>query len=312
MYRLSLLLIGAGDICNKHLEYLSKISKINLFGIYSRTQSKAQLLANKYKIKKVFSSFDQIKENLMNIDAIFILVNADQTIKVFNKVKIYNKILFFEKPIGMNINENKKILRDVKKYKIKTFVGFNRRYYSIFTKALSILTNNNSKIINILIEGHERLWLVKKIYKDNKYIKNWPYLNSIHHVDLIRYFGGDIKLKSFYKIKNKNSHIAIMRSNKDISISYISNYDYFDSWKIKIYNDNGDIAEFNPLEKCFLRSHNKYYEIKSDKVDLLYKNGFRNMHLNFIHYCQKNKKKWQDQDVLDAYQSTCLVKKIFY
>ena len=97
MYRLSLLLIGAGDICNKHLESLSKISKINLFGIYSRTQSKAQLLANKYKIKKVFSSFDQVKVNLMHIDAIFILVNADQTIKVFNKVKIYNKILFFEK-----------------------------------------------------------------------------------------------------------------------------------------------------------------------------------------------------------------------
>ena len=312
MSRISLLLIGAGDICNKHLESLSKISKINLFGIYSRTQPKAKLLANKYKIKKVFISFDQIKSNLIEIDAIFILVNADQTIKIFNKVKRYNKILFFEKPIGMNINENKKILDDVKKYKLKTFVGFNRRYYSIFTKALTVLTKNGHKIINIIIEGHERLWLVKKIYKDNRYIKNWPYLNSIHHVDLIRYFGGSIKFKSFKKIKNKNSHIAIMRSNKNISISYVSNYDFFDSWKIKIYNDKGDIAEFNPLEKCFIRGHNKNYEIKSDKVDLLYKNGFRNMHLNFIDYCQKNKKKWQDQDVSDAFQSTRLVKKIFY
>ena len=42
------------------------------------------------------------------IDLIMILVNPDQILNVFNKIKIFKKFIFVEKPIGINFNESKK------------------------------------------------------------------------------------------------------------------------------------------------------------------------------------------------------------
>ena len=41
--------------------------------------------------------------------------------------------------------------------------------------------------------------LVSKKLKHNNYINFWPYINSIHTVDLIRHIGGEVKYQSFYK-----------------------------------------------------------------------------------------------------------------
>ena len=53
---------------------------------------------------------------------------------------------------------------------------------------------------NIVIEGHERFWKVKN--KSDKILRNWIYVNSIHTIDLLRHFGGDIK--TVKKLKHSN------------------------------------------------------------------------------------------------------------
>ena len=58
-----------------------------------------------------------------------ILVNVDQILNIFEKVKHLKKFIFFEKPIGINFNESLYITKEVKKLKIRSFVGFNRRYF---------------------------------------------------------------------------------------------------------------------------------------------------------------------------------------
>ena len=109
-----------------------------------------------------------------------VLVNPDQILKVFNKIKKYNKFIFFEKPLGLNYLQANRIYEEVKRLKLRTFVGFNRRYYSNLTIGIKKLLNNDAKINSVIIEGNERIWLVKKIKKHIKYLKYWPYINSIH------------------------------------------------------------------------------------------------------------------------------------
>ncbi len=312
MSKISVLIIGAGNISTKHLESLTSLKKIKLYGIVSRTYDKSLVLAKKFKIEKTFKSIEETYLYSNYFDLIFILVSPDQTLRVFNKIKLLNKIIFFEKPVGINLKENLTILNEIKKLKLKTFIGYNRRYYSIFHKAIAKLISNNKKITSLIIEGHERLWQIKKIYNNKRITYYWPYLNSIHNVDLIRFISGEINYKKFHRVLNLNSYMATMKSKNDISISYCSNYDYYDGWSVKIYNNQGDLALFRPLENCFFIKHNSKYEIKPEKLDLKFKTGFRKMHMNLIKFTLTGKKQWPDQDVFDAYQSALLVKKIFF
>ena len=78
-------------------------------------------------------------------------------------------------------------------------VCFNRRHYSIFKKGIEII-NKNGKLLGISIEGHERFWKVEQNY--SKKIKDkWIYANSIHTIDLLRFFGGDVK--KVFSLKKK-------------------------------------------------------------------------------------------------------------
>lgn len=310
--KISVLIIGAGNIANEHLKSLCLIKNVKLFGIYSRTKEKSLDLASKYKINYCFNSFNEIFNYKDQIDIIMILVNPDQVLNVFNKLKVFKKFIFFEKPLGKNLFESLKIIQDIKKYKLNTFVGLNRRYYSVINNGIKLLLKNNAKIQSIIIEGHERIWLIKKIKKHKKYIKFWPYINSIHTVDLIRFFSGEVNFEKFLSLRNKYSHMAIMNSYSGIQITYISNFDYFDNWSLKIYNDKGDYIKMKSLEEGELITKKRIQPIKKSKYDSLFKTGFRNMHANMLKTFKEKKIIWPNQSAEDNLNSIFLVKKIFY
>ncbi len=312
MSEISVLIIGAGNIANEHLKSLSSIKKINIYSILSRTQKKADQLARSYKIKNKIKSYSDLPNHMNKIDLIMILVNPDQILNVFNKIKIFKKFIFVEKPIGINFNESKKILNDVQKLNLKTFVGFNRRFYSNLNNGLKKLLYKDKKIVSIVIEGNERIWLVKKIRKHNSYINFWPYINSIHTVDLIRHIGGEVKYQSFYKQKSSSSYYSVMKTKKNIIVNYISNYDYFDGWSAKIYNDSGEYIQLKPLEDCSLINKKSINKIDFNQVDRKFKAGFYSMHLKMIDIFENTSKESHKYNIQDAFESVKLVKKIFY
>ncbi len=310
--KINILIIGAGDISRHHLKSLADIKEINVYGILSRTRSKSLLLFRKFKIDNLLYNFKDIKTHIKNIDIFMVLVNPDQILGVFNKIKKYNKFIFFEKPLGVNYVQANKIYEEVKRLKLRTFVGFNRRYYSNLIIGIKKLLKNDAKINSVIIEGNERIWLVKKIKKHIKYLKYWPYINSIHTVDLIRYLVGDIDFNSSFSIKSKNSYLSILKSLKGINVNYTSNYDYYDGWSLKIYNNQGNYLKLKPLEKCEYIDHQSVKIIKPTKSDLKYKFGFREMHLELINSYKNKSKKIKKSSVQDAIKSVELVKFIFY
>ena len=312
MSKISVLIIGAGGIANSHLKSLSKMKKYNLYGIFSRTQKKSDLLAKQFGIKNVFLDFKEIFNQKNNFDLIMILVNADQIIKIFEKVKFLKKFIFFEKPIGINLKESQYIANEVNKLKIKTFVGLNRRYYSVLNKGLKKLKHNNKKIVALTFEGNERIWQVKKIKKHLKYIKFWPFINSIHTVDLVRYIAGEIDYKNLFKINSKTSFYATMKSKNKIIISYISNYDYFDGWSIKVFNNYGEYISLKPLEMCHFITKNNTKMITQNVSDINFKAGFRLMHEDLYKATKKNYSVHSKLNVNDALESVYLVNSIFY
>ena len=304
-------IIGAGYIASKHLEVIDQIKGLKVIGITSRTLSKAKKMAKKYNINNVYNNYQELIKN-NQLDGILILVSAEQVYSVSTKIIPYKIPLFIEKPPGLNFKEIKKIYEKAKKYKCKNMVGFNRRYLSIFNKGLKII-NNKGGLLGILIEGHERFWKIKNIItKKNR--KNYLFSNSCHTIDLLRFFGGDIKKVYINKhslIEKYGDQFSIsLRFNNDILGTYIANWYSPGGWSVKLFG-NGVTVQFQPLEEGIWYDKDMTpHKIKPNKEDLIYKPGFYNQMIGFKNLLSKGSLKFPGQDLESIYQTYKLINKI--
>ena len=202
MSKSKIAIIGAGNIALKHLEVLKKLKNISLVGITSRTKEKALNLAKKFKINNTYKNIQDLII-YSKPDAIIILVSPDQTFKITKKIISYKIPFFVEKPAGLSMLQTKILADLTKDNNISNMVGYNRRYYSVFHRGLSII-KKHGRLLSISIEGHERFWKVAD--KLNKTLRSkWLYANSTHTIDLLRFFAGEPKkvlsLKKCFKEK---------------------------------------------------------------------------------------------------------------
>ena len=84
-------------------------------------------------------------------------------------------------------------------------VGLNRRFYSVFHKGIKKI-NEKGKLLGLHIEGHERFWKINNILS-SKIRNNWIYVNSIHTIDLLNFFG-DLLIDR-YAMEEINKEIII-------------------------------------------------------------------------------------------------------
>ena len=153
-------IIGAGFIAKKHLSVLIKIKYFNLYGITSKTNKNCKKLKKIFNIKKIYANYN-VMTNDEKIDCFIVCVSPNNIYKVIKKVIVTKKPFFTEKPIGINYDEAIKVKKLITRYKNLNMVGFNRRYYSIFHKAIKLIERHGGiKAINI--EGHERIWKIKR------------------------------------------------------------------------------------------------------------------------------------------------------
>lgn len=303
-----LAIIGAGNIAKEHLNVICSIKEFKVISITSRTTQKAKILAKNYKIKKIYESIDTMLK-VEKLDAVAVFVSAENMFEVLKKIIKYKITFFFEKPAALNFRQTMELHRLVKKYKVKNMVGLNRRFYSVFHKGVKFL-NQKGGLKGLLVEGHERFW---KIKSQNKFVyDNWVYANSIHTLDLLRFFGGDIKhYKSFsYNEKKfKNFTISLKFKNKMVG-TYISNWHSPGGWTATLFGKLYTIV-FKPLEKGYIINHRfKTKKILPNQFDLKFKPGFYNQMLYFKNLVKYGRLEFPAQSLNDLLKTIKLINTI--
>lgn len=311
MSKIGLGIIGLGHIFKDYLKVISDIKDFEIVGAITKSNVKTRKFA---KLKKNFFVYNSLDQMMLDnrINAVLVLVSPEETFKVLKVIVPYKKFIFIEKPIGLNFEETKKIKTLFLKYKTPNMIGFNRRFYSVFKKGLKII-NSKGGIHSILIEGHERFWKIDK-KRNKKILNNWIYANSSHTIDLLRFFAGEFnKIYSFKKSVNKkngDNFSMILKAKKNILATYISSWYSPGGWSIKLFG-NGITVIFEPLEQGYiLNTKFKKKNIKPSKYDIIYKPGFYEQMISFRSLIRNNKLIWPAQDVVNAYKSVALIKKI--
>ena len=101
--------LGSGNMAREHIKIFKDIKEFEIVGVVGRGKK------NINKTKKKFSRlifFKTLKElfNNVKIDLLVICINEDLIIKKYKEILKYNCIFLFEKPLGINYSETKKIL----------------------------------------------------------------------------------------------------------------------------------------------------------------------------------------------------------
>ena len=179
---MKLLIIGCGNIGQRHLESLLKIYKSEIY-VLEENKKTLKKIREKFRnknLKHFFSNFKLLSSQI-TYDTIIISTNSDKRLQILKKI-IFNikfKFLILEKIAFINNEQFLYALKHFKKYKRKIFVNFPLRSVSFFKK---------EKFKNI------------KNFEMNIYGSNWNlFSNAIHYLDLFFYITN--KAPKFYKEK---------------------------------------------------------------------------------------------------------------
>jgi predicted dehydrogenase len=311
MRRLNIGIIGAGYIAKEHLKVLKSINDFVISGIVSRTKKKSKKLAREFGIKKVFNSIEEMMKS-GQLDGVLILVSADSSFKVTKKIIPYKVPFFLEKPPGLSLYETEKLYYLTRKHITKNMIGLNRRFYSVFSQGMQII-KKHGKLLGILVEGHERFWLLKKKFK-NLILKKWIFVNSLHTIDLLLFFGGKVKsiskFKKSYKEKKGDQFCSIIEFKNGALGTYVSNWHSPGGWSVKLFGERVTV-EFNPLEVAlWIDSKFKRRKIVPSKHDQKFKPGFYKQMLAFKKLVINGQLEWPAQSLKEVIDSVRLVKKI--
>jgi predicted dehydrogenase len=300
------IIIGFGTIAPKYVEVLESL-QCKIVGIIARDFEKAQNNARRFGIEKVFRNIDE----LSNIDCDFytVIVSPENINPILNKIIPFGKPILLEKPAAFDSSKIDYSIELARKYETKVSIATNRRFYSIFHKALKYLKEHGKEIDSIFVEAPERFSDINLPIFSEETRKNWPYCNPIHCIDLIRFFGGDLKEIQINSNPEKYYFSGIGKTMKNINFTYVSNWKSPGSWSVILYADNIRIT-FNPLENGIILEDGKIIKIIPNEIDNKFKPGFYSMINNFMSNLNK-KSVWPMQDLEDHKKTLELIEKIY-
>jgi len=303
--------VGAGYIASEHLKVLKARKDVKLAGIFSRTRAIAEEFASNFDNLTVYDAL----ENLIHdgrVDALLVLVSADQIYSVVRNSCRFQIPLFIEKPPGLSPEETKDLADFAEEYGVINMVGFNRRYYSVFHKGLEKIKAHGD-LLGVAVEGHERFWkIVDRI--DSNLREQWVYANSTHTIDLLRFFGGEPT--EVYSLAN--SHIEIggdqfsttIRFDSDALGNYSSHWYSPGGWAVRLFGE-GVTVEFKPLEIArWVDAEFKSHDIVADQVDLDFKPGFFRQMDAFVKLASGEFSQWPLQDLRESVKTMELARRI--
>ncbi len=288
-------IIGSGRMASLHLEVLSSMEDVIIQSICSTKSGyqKCKELCNTYNISKSYSNYNKMLEN-ETLDCVFIAVSVAKMYEVTKDVLNKGIHSFIEKPPGLYLHETKKLNKIAQEKSLITSVGLQRRFYSNIQYAKKYI-ENNGKLISVIVEAPERFKQIKSKDKfPEEVLSRWIIANGIHCLDLLLYFGGEVKsVKTISKKFNENIHPdslnALIEFDNNITGHYISNWMSPGGWSVKLYCDSYRI-DIKPIEEGkIIFSDGTEELLPIDSIDKKFKPGVYEQDKNFINLIKDSK-----------------------
>ena len=271
-------IIGAGYTAREHLKAFSDIPGVKIVGIFSRTRSKAEALAQEYKITYVCSSVSELYEKT-RADLIVVTVNELSMKSICSDCFKFPWVSLLEKPAGFNCMEAEEILTMAREKNRKVYVALNRRFYSSTrTMVMDLINMEGDRFIRV--QDQEDQHAAIEAGQPKVVVDNWMYANSIHLIDYFRILGRGKITKVSPVIHWNPDHpgnviATIHYDSGDVGL-YEGIWNAPSPWVVNVISPKKR-WELRPIEQANFQNYGerKITPVEPDPIDQEFKPGFR-------------------------------------
>jgi predicted dehydrogenase len=271
-------IVGCGAISQTHIDSINKIKTLSLKAVCDIDMKKAVAVAQKYGCK----AYKDYKETLADkeINSVHILTPHYLHVPIALEALKLHRHVVLEKPVGINPEEIKKLIKAERESKARIGVVLQNRYNKTSQKMKS--TIGSGEMGALIAAKGLLMW-----HRDDGY-----YLNSgwrgkwetegggllinqaIHTLDLLRYLGGEIK--SLKGHAENAAHEKIEVEDTALATLYYKNGAVASFFGTNNHGTNSRVELEFVFENGTLRLlDDKLYKIKQGKSKLIAKDTVR-------------------------------------
>jgi predicted dehydrogenase len=174
-------------MASEHIKAFRDIPGVELSGIFSRTSSRAESLAQDLEVGLVCKSIEELYEKT-KAGLVVISVPELSARAVVQECFAYPWTCLIEKPVGYNVEEAEAIAKSARSAGRQAFVALNRRHYSSTQTVLQDMASNVEQRF-IHVQDQADLIAAHQSGQPKLVLENWMYANSIHVIDYLTILG---------------------------------------------------------------------------------------------------------------------------
>lgn len=176
--------VGTGPMAALHIRALRAVPGLDIVTSVSRDLRRAEAFAKTHAIPAALGYAEFLQS--AGADAIWVVVPAAVVHDVAIELAGKRLPLFLEKPVGMSVVQTRLARENVA---VPHMIGVNRRFYEVIRKGRQLIEKAGG-LTGIEIHMPENIKPLEKTH--SRYVLDrWAFGNSIHLIDLLRFFGGE-------------------------------------------------------------------------------------------------------------------------
>ena len=237
-------MVGSGPMAALHAKAIGAVPELSLAKAVSRDHAKAQSFAETHSIPEA-QSFDAFLDK-PDVDAIWLVSPADVMHTVAIRLSELGLPLFLEKPVGMSLAETEQAREAIRS---PHMVGLNRRFYEVIREGKALVEAAGG-LTGIEIQMPEYILPLETRY-GRHVLDAWHFGNSVHLIDLFRYFGGEVESLTALKSKRSwwdQSVAAAMRFDAGALGVFHANWGAPGGWRVTLAARDLQVI-FQPIEQ---------------------------------------------------------------
>lgn len=194
-----LALVGCGrHMFNQIYDHMKNLP-IELVAICDTNQEMLDRFSNKYHVARTYSDYREMLQK-EQLDAVVCVVNPQVHYEVARDCMLAGVAVFVEKTPCQNLAQAQELLDVQKKTGRYVMVGFNRRFATAYLIAREIIGRSEF--------GRTAMYLAKYNSSEYKSDEYFVLNHLIHHLDIARYFIGEIKELNVARIKLSDRQVG--------------------------------------------------------------------------------------------------------
>ncbi len=205
--------IGAGYFAHFHLDAWHRLPGVEVIAICDKDQSKAEALAQKFGVEKVYSLFDELCQE-EEFEVVDIITPPETHLGLCQKAVRHGLHIICQKPLAPSLAEATQIVALTEQEGLRFMVHENFRFQPWYRKIKTLLEDN--RIGDQLFSVQLRMrtgdgWGQDAYLGRQPYFRTMPqlfiYETGIHYIDVFRYLIGDIR-SVYARLRKLNPAIA--------------------------------------------------------------------------------------------------------